>query len=203
MRNEPLGVPSIETLPFLSRESGFITYDPTNQQVATWLKENWTFGYNPLAVSEANRTRQLQLIHPDGHTYNYYEPGHSFEHYRKNATGKEPHFLGHITQVGWVELAIRKNSGLIGSEDKGIWTAAWDPQRWFPGSFPKDFDFINPPDRFIELVFDAEKLRQQGLVGSKVEPMEYYKFNTRIPMTALVDTSLMYINQVLGLTVLN
>lgn len=189
----------LEALPF-TKEGRNRIYNPSDPLIKSWLKNKWQFGYNPLAVDKTDYSTVMQLSLPDGQKYSYSEPGHSYEHYRQNKDGQPPKFLVHVTKAGWIEYALKKNEGMIGKDDK-TWTGSHDPHRWWGGSFPDNFEFTQPPDRFVELMFDAEKLREAGYEGRTVPDSDYYIFDRKLPLEALVPTSKAYLSQVLDFTI--
>ena len=195
----------IAALPTLENKRGFAIYDPANPEVRSFLKDKWKFGYNPLAYDDVDLSRQLRLRLPDGPSYDYSEPNHSYAYYRRNKHSDNeenvvyPNFLVHITKAGWIEYALRNNDGKIGKDN--VWTGSHDPHRWWGGKFPDGFDFKNPPDRFVELMFDAEQLKEKGLIGKRQPYTDYYVFDAQLPLTSLVPTSRAYLEQVLELPI--
>jgi len=184
----------------IERHAKDLLYNPQNPIVQKWLQEHWTFGYNPLAVDNEFESTKVLLKLPDGSSYHYSDPSHSFTYYRQNRDENNPNFLVHLTQTGWLEIALALQGGNIGKENE-TWTASFDPQRWWPGSFPSDFTFTKPPERFIELMFDAEQLRSMGIAAEKAPSTNYFLFRQRLPLKALVATSKAYIEQVLNFNI--
>lgn len=194
------GLPKLEALPRVAEENGNRVYDSNDPLVQQWLREHWTFGYNPLAVAKTKDSTAIRLHLPDGNTYDYQEPSHAYELYRKNRNDDLPNYLVHATQGGWIEIALRENGGFIGKENE-IYTSSHDPHRWWGGNFPKGYDFQQPEGRFAELMFDASILRQEGFIPRHSPQSDYFIFNRRLPLKALIPTSKAYISQVMKLDV--
>jgi hypothetical protein len=189
-----------EALPIIEKAGRDIIYDPADPAVKEWLNDNWHFGYNPLAADSAHFSTKMSLHLVGGSTYNYSDPSHAYDHYRKNLGDNYPKYLVHNTQAGWVEYALAKNAGFIGKQDE-VWTGAHDPRRWWGGVFPEDFEFTKPEGRFVELMFDATVLKNMGRVATTAGDGDYYLFESRLPLQALVETSKAYVEQVLGFEV--
>lgn len=190
----------LEGLPIVAKERDNQVYDSRDPEVQRWLREHWIFGYNPLAASKNKDATAIRIYPLDGRTYDYQDPTHAFGYYQQNLDENLPNFLVHNTQSGWVEYAIRENDGFIGKE-KEIWTASSDPQRWWGGKFPDDYKFQQPSTRFVELVFDAGILKQEGFIPRKAPRSDYFVFDKRLPLKALVPTSKAYLSQVMNLNI--
>jgi hypothetical protein len=96
-----------------------------------------------------------------------------------------------------VEYALAQTAGQIGKENE-VWTGSHDPRKWWGGAFPEGFQFTKPQGRFVEQMFDATVLSEMGLLGKNLEGSDYYVFNHKLPLQALVETSKAYVEQVLG-----
>ncbi len=195
---------SPDTLPSISKESGLTVFDPKDSLVQEWLKDQWEWGYNPLAAAGHPKSTAMRITLPDGSTYDYNDPSHAYKYYRQNKFDQEgsdrPNFLVHITQSGWVEYAIRENGGMIGKSD-GTWTGSHDPHRWWGGAFPEGYQFEQPEQRFIELMFDAKSLREAGYEPKLVPNSDYFVFISKLPLQHLVPSSKAYLSQVMNLEV--
>ena len=64
---------------------------------------------------------------------------------------------------------------------------------------PEGYEFQQPEQRFVELIFDANILKQDGFIPKHIFESGYFVFDKRIPLKALVPTSKAYVSQVLNL----
>lgn len=174
-------------------------YKASDPDVQTYLRTYWLRGSCDLAMESKNNSDSYIVLATENGDFRYSNNNHMYHYLSQNKVNQLPKYLIHMTQSGWVERAIRENNSQMGTPTDGLWTGRDLPmaiQRRQPFT---NYSYTQPPLRNVDLIFDVEKIKNTGIhVPMPNEDDGYVHFINTVPLNTLTDTSIAYLEQVMG-----